>query len=135
MTTTNHSLFLSLVGNTTAETLPLALVSDAKLAFCALAEINLRNTGEGGEFSFSRRDRGVGRALATKFLEGTELTAEDVLAAVGLAYRYRKQIARLLPSAAPAVALEVNVACANDNDTSEPSDHPYLSLCNLLIND
>jgi len=136
MTTTNHSLFLSLVGNTTAETLPLALVSDIEvLAFCALAEINLRNTGVGNEFSFSRRDRGVGRALATKFLGGTELTAEDVLAAVGLAYRYRKQIARLLPSAAPAVALEVNVACANDNDTSEPSDHPYLSLCNLLIND
>lgn len=96
--TSNFSLFLALLGNTTSETLPLALVSDAKLAFCALAEINLRNTGEGGEFSFSRRDRGVGRTLATKFLEGTELTAEEVLNAVNLAYRYRKQIATLIPT-------------------------------------
>lgn len=97
MQTSNYSLFLALLGNTTAETLPMALVSDAKLAFCALTEINLRNTGEGGEFSFSRRDRGVARSLVAKFTEGTELTAEDVLNAVNLAYRYRNQIANLLP--------------------------------------
>jgi hypothetical protein len=99
--TTNYAAFLSLLGNVTPENLPLALVSDAKLAFTALAEIHLRNPErvEGAEFSFSRRDRGVGVTLATKFLEGLELTAEDVLAGVNLAYRYRRQITKLLPAA------------------------------------
>jgi hypothetical protein len=98
----NYTTFLSLVGNTpnTPESLAMALVSDAKLAFVALTEIQLRNTGEGGAYSFSRRDRGVARALVVKYNEGEELTAEDVLSAVTLAYRYRKQIATLIPKAA-----------------------------------
>jgi predicted transcriptional regulator len=101
MSNANYITLLSLLGNTSVENLPLALVSDAKLSFLALAEIHLRNPTriEGATFSFSRRDRGVGTTLATKFLNGEELTAEDVLAGVNLAYRYRKQIAKMLPTA------------------------------------
>jgi len=118
MSNANYISLLSLLGSTTVEGLPVALVSDARLAFTAIAEIHLRNPErvEGAPFSFSRRDRGVGTTLATKFLAGEELTAEEVLAGVNLAYRYRKQIAKMLPTAevaandnAAAVAVEVEL--------------------------
>jgi hypothetical protein len=122
MTTTNYDLFLSLTNNLTAEQLPKALVSDPRLALATLAEIYLRNPKrvEGAEFSFSRRDRNVAFGLATKFLEGAELSAEDVLAALGMAYRYRNQAAKLLP-----VEPEVTLQDA-PSDTAEMLYNAYL---------
>lgn len=81
----------------TSESLPKALVSNPELAFTGLAEIVLRNPDRverkaGAKYSFARRDRGVAFDLVTRFLTGLELSAEDVLAALQLAYSYRKQL-------------------------------------------
>lgn len=106
--TMNFELFLLRVSGLDTETLISSLRSSAVLAIRGLTEICLRNPLriEGSEFSFSRRDRGMAFALVEKYLDNPMLLSEnDWLKVKELAYRYRKQILRLIPSC-PEVTIE-----------------------------
>lgn len=103
----NITLFLNTFVNMEQESALRLLRTCATCAFMGLAEICIRNPQrtEGLEVGFSRRDRTKGFELVEKFLAGDPLSLYDCEAACELAYRYRKQILRFIPSA-PEVTIE-----------------------------
>jgi hypothetical protein len=106
--TMNTIFFLNGYGDAPEEMILRHLRTNGTCALMALAEICIRNPNriEGGEVGFSRRDRTLGFTLVEKFLSGYDLiSSEDAIKACELAYRYRKQILRFIPSC-PEVTIE-----------------------------
>jgi hypothetical protein len=75
--------------------------ADARVAFTGLVEILMRQTTDerlnGGtchknKFGFSKKHVTRGTELALKYLNGTELDAQDILDAVKIAKAYREQL-------------------------------------------
>jgi hypothetical protein len=84
-----------------ADDMGVLIEADAKVAFTGLVEILMRQTTDerlnGGtchknKFGFSKKHVTRGTELALKYLNGTELDAQDILDAVKIAKAYREQL-------------------------------------------
>ena len=93
-----------------ADTMGEFVQADAKVAFLGLVEILMRQTVDerlnGGtchknKFGFSKKHVTRGTELAFKFLTGAELTIEDLVDAVRIAYSYREQLWMVRMGAVP----------------------------------
>ncbi len=100
----NAAEFLRLTPQTgwlLADDMGVLIQADPRVAFTGLVEILMRQTADervnGGtchknKFGFSKKHVTRGTELAIKFLNGDEITAEDMQDAVRIAYSYREQL-------------------------------------------
>jgi len=101
---------LGLSGYFTAEDVGMAVLSDARAALLGLVEVYKRQTADErarkgtshkNRFGFSKREVTAGTALATKFINGEDLTVEEIEMACKIAHRYRNQLWMIALGAVP----------------------------------
>jgi hypothetical protein len=111
-----------------ADDMGVLIEADAKVAFTGLVEILMRQTTDerlnGGtchknKFGFSKKHVTRGTELALKYLNGTELDAQDILDAVRIAKAYREQLWMVRLGAVP-----LNNLCLRPIRVQEPVEVP-----------
>jgi hypothetical protein len=127
----NTAEFLRLTPQTgwlLADDMGALIQADPRVAFTGLVEILMRQTADervnGGtchknKFGFSKKHVTRGTELAIKFLNGDEITAEDMQDAVRIAFSYREQLWMVRLGAVP-----LNNLCLRPLRTRNPVEVP-----------